>query len=63
MGVPMQIRRALVNETVTLDGEPARIVGLALDFALIETIDGRRSVSWSWQAVQTVCMNGGNFQS
>ena len=49
---------------VTLNGEPAKIVGFAMRFATIATLDPRGAhFEWSWDAVNRIVENGGAFCS
>ena len=58
-------RRAYYSgRPVTLDGEPAKIVGFLNDFATVATVDaGGSSFEWSWRAVARVVSRGGRFSS
>ncbi len=48
-------RTALVRTRgVTLNGRPARIAGISLDFPVVSYADGSGSVEYSWQAVRLV---------
>lgn len=52
------------GEICTLDGEPARIVGRLLPFAIVRTIrDGGPAFEYAWETVARVMENGGNFRA
>jgi hypothetical protein len=61
VSVPVEVRRALAGQPVTLNGEAAHIVGVLLPFARVVTVDGTRSAEWSWHAVERICAEGGCF--
>ncbi len=53
---------------ITLDGHPAIIGGLSLDFAQVSTVPKggngpRYTVEWAWQSAAHVILNGGRFKS
>ena len=49
---------------VTLDGQPAKIIGFAMRFATIVTIDPHGPhFEWSWEAVDRIVAAGGAFKS
>jgi hypothetical protein len=56
-------RRELSTQLVTLDGSPARIIGIQRDFALVVSLDGRTEAEWSWQSAALVCESGGQFRT
>lgn len=61
MDIPIEQRRALAQAAVTLDGLPARIVGIRSAFARVVTLDGTRAAEWSWSTVARICARGGCF--
>lgn len=63
MEFSIERRRILSTQPVTLDGIPARIVGLQRDFALVVALDGTTAAEWSWQSVKLICESGGQFQT
>jgi hypothetical protein len=56
-------RRRLARAPVTLDGEPARIMAIQSDVALVETLDGKRSAQWSWHSAAQIVQAGGLFHT
>jgi hypothetical protein len=65
-------RRAVIEYAreigATLDGHPAAISGVSLDFAAVSTLPKsgkgpRYSVEWAWQSAAHVLLNGGRFES
>lgn len=57
-------RQQFLCIAVTLNGQPAQIVGVKNDVATVRTIDPNGpSFEWSWQAVERVVKNGGNFKA
>ena len=59
----MTPRRELCQKVVRLNGKPARISGWAHDFAMVTDLETGLSAEWSWEAVQRVVDNGGEFKS
>lgn len=56
-------RYRLAAADVTLDGEPAKIVGVANLFATVMTRDGRHEGEWAWPtAARIVAESGGAFR-
>ena len=55
----------LSRKGITLDGEPAKIVGVKNKFPTIATVrEGGPSFEWSWKAIREVMYNrGGKFES
>jgi hypothetical protein len=53
------VRRWLAEQVVTLDGKPARIGGLACDFAEVWAPPDLAGVPFSWEAVRRVVVDGG----
>ena len=58
-----EARRALARMRVTLDDQPAQIIGVHRAFAIIVTNDGRSQQEWSWAAVERIVEFGGRFVS
>jgi len=58
----VQVREALINEAVTLDGRPARIAGKNLQFPKVAMLGGP-AYQYSWAAVLAVVQRGGTFYS
>lgn len=57
-------RQRLCETKVTLDGEPARIIGWSHPFATVSRSDGRGGrVEYAWLTVARVVEAGGAFQS
>ena len=60
-------RRSLyAGRAVTLDGEPAKIIGFLIrDFAIVAAVgaDSGPAFEWSWLAVARVVSRGGRFKS
>lgn len=57
----IQVREALVDESVTLNGQPARIAGRKLQFPRVAMLAGP-AVQYSWAAVlHNVQHNAGRF--
>lgn len=56
-------RRELTQMVVTLNGEKARIGGAKLPFAVVTQIKSGLSAEWSWEAVERIVSNGGDFKS
>lgn len=48
---------------ITLNGEPARIVGPRNQFARVQIRASGLSAEWSWDAVAHVCGRDGAFKS
>jgi len=48
---------------VTLDGQPARIMGYRNRFATVVTMPQGPSFDWSWEAIERIVQAGGNFKS
>lgn len=51
MEISIEQRLALAHDAVTLDGPPARTLGVRSRFAWIVTLDGSRSAEWSWSTL------------
>lgn len=56
-------RLELTQATVTLNGEPAYVMGINRPFAIVTQKNSHLSAEWSWEAVERVIANGGNFKS
>ena len=55
-------RRAVYSGlSVTLDGEPAKIIGFANGFATVRSAS--KSFDWSWTSVAHIVAAGGHFES
>ncbi len=55
--------RFAAAEGLTLDGEPASVVGVRNSFATVRTRDGRLSGEWAWGAVALIINErGGEFR-
>lgn len=57
------IANRYVCRSCTLDGKPATVAGMYLDYARIATLDGKQSIEYAWPTVQRVMESGGNFRS
>lgn len=58
------LERCRGKAPVTLDGEPAIIAGMFLNYALVRRADGKGgNVEYSWPAVSRVMAKGGHFKS
>lgn len=55
-------RTRLIWEPVTLDGEPARIIGRRNRHATVVTATGVH-FEWSWEAARRIVNRGGAFHS
>ena len=56
-------RLELTQATVTLNGEPAYVMGINRPFAIVTQQKSHLSAEWSWEAVERVIANGGHFKS
>ncbi|UBV13024.1 hypothetical protein [Mycolicibacterium fortuitum] len=57
-------RQRLCESKVTLDGEPARIIGWGQPFATVSRSDGRGGrVEFAWATAARIVDAGGAFQS
>jgi hypothetical protein len=56
-------RHRICGLSVTLDGEPARLVGAKKDVATVITCDGARHAEWSWRSAALIVENGGDFRT
>lgn len=56
-------RSTLIWAEVTLNGEPARIVGRKHRFATVVQSTTGLSAQWSWEAAKRIVQRGGEFQS
>lgn len=65
LNIPTDQRRSLCDAThVTLNGEPARVVGSLLPFAKVQTIDPRGpSIEFAWPMVAGIVARDGRFSS
>jgi len=62
--VSLQRKRELVDTPVSLNGRPARIVGVQQPFATVATIPQGPAMEWSWEAADRIVReHGGSFQS
>jgi len=60
----IQVREQLVQETITLNGEPATITTPNSQFAHVRQTATRLQADWSWAAVLHVIQHeGGAFKS
>lgn len=48
---------------ITLDGDPARIIGTRKEFATVINRTTGLGAEWSWEAVARVCARDGAFKS
>ena len=48
---------------LTLNGEPARIIGPRSDFAQVIQRKTGLSAEWSWEAAARICASDGAFES
>lgn len=56
-------RYDLAAAEVTLDGQPAKIIGVRNSFATVQSRDGRLSAEWAWStAALIVAERGGAFR-
>lgn len=57
-------RYKLIATPVTLNGNPAKISGAKLDFAVVTDMTTGLSAEWAWPTVEHIVTNrGGEFQS
>ena len=57
-------REEICAATVTLNGEPAKVVGLRREFPKVVQIESGLGAEWSWQAAEHVITEkGGRFYS
>ena len=64
LALTVEQRMALCREHVTLNGQPARVSGVALSFARVTQIGSGLSAEWSWATVEHVVRTkGGAFES
>ena len=56
-------RYELASTPVTLNGQPAQIGGVKLDFAGVRITETGESYEWAWETVARIVANGGNFTS
>ncbi len=61
-GLTLEQRRELCGATITLDGQPAQIVGARLDFATVRDRNGR-AFEWAWEIAARLVGRGGAFKS
>lgn len=54
-------RHELIWATVTLNGEPARIIGARCDFATVVQSATGLSAVWSWPTAERIVQAGGRF--
>jgi hypothetical protein len=60
---PFIDRHALVISSVTLDGAPARLIGIRDDYATVIPLRGGAPAQYSWSRAYDVVTHGGNFES
>jgi hypothetical protein len=61
---PFIDRHALVISSVTLDGAPARLIGIRDDYATVIPLRGGAApVQYAWTRAYDVVTHGGNFAS
>ena len=53
------IRKWRDDNSCTLNGKPAKIVGWKLDFPVVAELDGPLAVEYSWATVDNVMSNHG----
>jgi hypothetical protein len=57
-------RHALVIASVTLNGAPARVLGIRDDYATVVALRGESApIQYSWERVDAVVRSGGNFSN
>lgn len=56
-------RLEFTQAKVTLNGEPAYVMGIYRPFAIVTQKGSHLSAEWSWEAVERVIKNGGHFKS
>ena len=60
-------KRAIINHAtrmgITLNGKPATICGARLRFAVVAQTPLGESYEWSWDAVERILSQGGEFTS
>lgn len=63
MDLTYEERWELTQQRVTLNGEPAAIMGARLPFAKVASLDPEGpSAEWAWDTVESVVKSGGDFQ-
>lgn len=56
--------RVFEGVPVTLDGEPAEVVGYRLGFAVVRTLSGDKPhCQWAWRTAERIVNAGGDFRS
>lgn len=55
-------RYRLAAAEVTLDGEPAQIVGVHHRFAMVRTLDGAKEAGWAWSTAARIVARDGAFR-
>lgn len=55
-------RRALCAAEVTINGKPAAIGGVMLDYPVVTALDGSVSAEWAWETVARIVAAGGSFK-
>ena len=64
MRVNEDVRRDLVSRKVTLNGEPAAVCGVKMDFPRVVQIKSGMGVEFSWPTVQHIIENrNGEFKA
>jgi len=58
-----QIFERAKTSPITLDNKPANVSGRLCKYATIWTQNNISGVQFSWQAVERIVSNGGNFRS
>lgn len=56
-------RQAMCGMAVTLNGKPAKVSGVNLDFARVTDKATGLSCEWAWPTVRRIIERGGKFQS
>lgn len=62
--ISLEERRALVQtKGITLNGNPAKVTGSEMAFAVIRDKTTGLYAEWSWEAVRRIVAKGGAFKS
>ena len=51
------------DNSCTLDGHPAKIIGWKNDFATVARLDGKAEFDWAWETVDRIMENNRDFKS
>ena len=61
--MPIEDRRILAENDVTLNGVRARIVGIKNDFATVRQLPDGLQADFAWVTVERIVNNGGEFRA